>query len=163
MLRRLSIQNYAIIDEITIDFSPELNIVTGETGAGKSILLGALSLILGERADKSVLLDTTRKGVIEGTFQSKNKAIKEFFLSNDLDAEQQIILRREISSDGKSRSFINDTPVTLSQLKELGELLVDIHSQHETLLLNKSNFQLSVVDAFSQHEKLLTEYKNHFR
>src|ERR1041384_2391737 len=108
MLRRLSIQNYAIIDEITIDFSPELNIITGETGAGKSILLGALSLILGERADKTSLLDTGRKCIIEGTFAAEKKLVKSFFASNELDYEETTIIRREISSEGKSRSFVND-------------------------------------------------------
>jgi DNA repair protein RecN (Recombination protein N) len=162
MLKNILIQNYALIDHLELEFEKGLNIVTGETGAGKSILLGALSLILGNRADTSALLDATKKCIVEGRFDADEKNLKDFFKTHELDFEKQVLIRREISSEGKSRSFINDTPVTLSQLKELGLLLVDIHSQHETLLLNKSNFQLSVVDAFAQHEKLLTEYKNHF-
>jgi len=162
MLKKLFIQNYALIDELEVDFGKGLNIITGETGAGKSILLGALSLILGERADKSSLLDTSKKCIIEGAFATDKELVKVFFASNELDIEETTIIRREISSEGKSRSFINDTPVSLNQLKELGELLVDIHSQHETLLLNQARFQLSVVDAFAQHDILLNEYKSCF-
>jgi DNA repair protein RecN (Recombination protein N) len=162
MLKKLFIQNYALIDEMEIDFGKGMNIITGETGAGKSILLGALSLILGERADKSALLDTTKKCIIEGAFETDKKHVKSFFKSNELDLEDMTIIRREISAEGKSRSFINDTPVSLAQLKELGELFVDIHSQHETLLLNNAKFQLSVVDAYAQHDVLLTDYKVRF-
>jgi DNA repair protein RecN (Recombination protein N) len=162
MLKRLFIQNYALIDELEIEFGKGMNIITGETGAGKSILLGALSLILGERADKSVLLDTTRKCIIEGAFATDKKLVKSFFKSNELDLEDVTIIRREISSEGKSRSFINDTPVSLAQLKDLGELFVDIHSQHETLLLNSAKFQISVVDAYAQHDELLNNYKAEF-
>jgi DNA repair protein RecN (Recombination protein N) len=163
MLSKLFIQNYALIDGIEIDFGKGMNIITGETGAGKSILLGALSLILGERADKSSLLDTSKKCIIEGTFAADKKLVKNFFASNDLDLDNTITIRREISSEGKSRSFINDTPVSLNQLKELGGLLVDIHSQHETLLLNQAKFQLSVMDAFAQHDHLLNEYRGQFQ
>ncbi len=162
MLKNIFIQNYALIDHLELEFDKGLNIVTGETGAGKSILLGALSLLLGNRADTSALLDASKKCIVEGRFDADEKNLSDFFKQHELDFEEHVTIRREISSEGKSRSFINDTPVTLSQLKELGLFLVDIHSQHETLLLNKSNFQLSVVDAFAQHEKLLTEYKNHF-
>ena len=119
MLQQLHIQNYAIIDSIEINFSPHLNIITGETGAGKSILMGALSLILGERADTSVLLDKEKKCFIEGTFNTKHKSVKEFLQNNELDCDEEIVIRREISANGKSRAFINDTPVTLSQLKQL--------------------------------------------
>jgi DNA repair protein RecN (Recombination protein N) len=163
MLKKLFIQNYVLIDELEIDFGGGMNIITGETGAGKSILLGALSLILGERADKSALLDTSKKCIIEGLFTTERKLVADFFSSNELDFDESVIIRREVSSEGKSRSFINDTPVSLSQIKELGELLVDIHSQHETLLLNQARFQLSIVDAFAQHDTLLNEYKERFK
>lgn len=159
MLRSLSVQNYALIDELHLQFGNHLNIITGETGAGKSILLGALGLLLGQRADSTSLLDQSKKCIIEGEFALNSQQIDRFFQENELDAEDKIILRREINKEGKSRAFINDTPVTISQLKELGNLLVDIHSQHETLLLNKTGFQLSVVDAFAGNEKLLKEYK----
>ncbi len=162
MLKNILIQNYALIDHLELEFENGLNIVTGETGAGKSILLGALSLIIGNRADTSALLDTSKKCIVEGRFDADKKSLKDFFSEHELDFENPVIIRREISSEGKSRSFINDTPVTLSQLKELGLLLVDIHSQHETLLLNRSVFQLSIVDAFAQHDKLLIEYSKYF-
>ena len=162
MLQKLNIQNYALIDSLEIDFSRGLNVITGETGAGKSILLGALSMILGERADKSVLLDKERKCVIEGVFETRNEDVKAFFKEHDLDPEKQVLLRREISHEGKSRSFVNDTPVTLAQLKALGELIVEIHSQHETLFLKQKKFQLSVVDAFAGTEKELEAYRNDY-
>ena len=162
MLTNIFIQNYALIDHLEMEFDKGLNIVTGETGAGKSILLGALSLILGNRADTSALLDASKKCIVEGRFDAGEKNFKDFFKAHELDFESPVVIRREISSEGKSRSFINDTPVALNQLKELGLLLVDIHSQHETLLLNRSVFQLSVVDAFARHEKLLLEYQTSF-
>lgn len=164
MLQRIIVQNYALIDSLELDFNKGLNIITGETGAGKSILMGALSLILGQRADSSALLDKNRKCIVEGefSFSKKESAIKDFFSSHELDLDQLIIIRREISPEGKSRAFINDTPVNLQQLKELGSMLVDIHSQHETLLLNQSNFQLSVLDAFCDHKELLLKYKEEY-
>src|SRR6185369_8385211 len=162
MLKNIFIQNYALIDHLELEFEKGLNIVTGETGAGKSILLGALSMILGNRADTSALLDVSKKCIVEGRFVADEKSLKEFFKTHELDLESPVIIRREISSEGKSRSFINDTPVALNQLKELGLLLVDIHSQHETLLLNRSVFQLAVVDAFAQHDKMLAEYKSYY-
>src|SRR6185295_6900557 len=122
VLRKLFIQNYVLIDSLELDLNKGLTIITGETGAGKSILLGALSLILGERADKNVLLDKDRKCVVEGTFITQIPDVKSFFKNEGLDEEAEIILRREITGEGKSRSFINDTPVTLAQLKELGSL-----------------------------------------
>lgn len=160
MLQRLIVQNYALIDSLELDLNKGLNIITGETGAGKSILLGALSLILGQRADSSALLDKNRKCIVEGefSFHKNDTAILRFFETEELDLDHGILIRREISPEGKSRAFINDTPVNLQQLKELGGLLVDIHSQHETLLLNKSNFQLSVLDAFVGHKDLLQNY-----
>ncbi len=162
MLNSLTVKNYALIDELHLSFGGKLNIITGETGAGKSIILGALGLLLGQRADSTSLLDKTSKCVIEGEFDSSTKFINEFFSENDLDRDEKIIIRREISKEGKSRAFINDTPVTISQLKELGNLLVDIHSQHETLLLNNSGFQLSVVDSFAGIDSQLTSYKERF-
>lgn len=162
MLTSLTVKNYALIDELQLQFGKKLNIITGETGAGKSILLGALGLLLGQRADSGALLDKSAKCIVEGEFDSKNKSIEEFFHINELDIESRILIRREISKDGKSRAFINDTPVNISQLKDLGNLLVDIHSQHETLLLNKSGFQLSVVDSFAGTENDLTEYRSLF-
>ena len=158
MLRKLFVQNYALIDELHLHLGKGLNIITGETGAGKSVLMGALGLLLGERADSSALLDTSKKCIIQGEFYA-NPKVRIFLESADLDAEEDLIIHREISKDGKSRSFINDTPVNLSVLRELGDLLVDIHSQHETLLLNKSDFQLSIVDAFANHQPLLSELK----
>ena len=163
MLYRLVIQNYAIIDNLEVDFSGNLNVITGETGAGKSILLGALSLILGERADPSVLFDKTRKCVIEGMFKVKTPEVLAFFEAHELDAEDQVILRREISSAGKSRAFINDTPVNLSQLSQLTLLLVDLHQQFDTLELEKSDFQREVIDALAGHQEQLQEYIRKFQ
>ncbi|MCX6275975.1 MAG: DNA repair protein RecN [Bacteroidetes bacterium] len=162
MLQKLFIQNYVLIDSLELDLNKGLTIITGETGAGKSILLGALSMILGERADKNVLLDKTRKCVVEGVFSTRNKDVKGFFKDHGLDFEEQLILRREINGEGKSRSFINDTPVSLSQLKELSVMIVDIHSQHETLFLRQKKFQLSVVDAFAGTENDLSEYSQSY-
>jgi DNA repair protein RecN (Recombination protein N) len=158
MLTKLSIQNYVIIDQLEIDFSGSLNIVTGETGAGKSILLGALSLILGQRADSKVLHDNNKKCVVEGLFDIKNHSLKDFFEANELDFDSATIVRREISESGKSRAFINDTPVNLNVLKELGEQLVNVHSQHETLSLNNPAFQTELVDGVAGHEKLLNDF-----
>ncbi|MGE7778203.1 DNA repair protein RecN [Chitinophaga sp. NPDC101104] len=162
MLYRLVIQNYAIIDELEVDFAGNLNVITGETGAGKSILLGALSLILGERADPAVLFDKTRKCVIEGAFRVKTAQVQPFFEANELDLDDPVIIRREISAAGKSRAFINDTPVNLSQLQELSSLLVDLHQQFDTLELEKSNFQREVIDALAGHTELLQAYGKRF-
>jgi len=149
MLIKLYVQNYALIKELDVGFENGLTIITGETGAGKSILLGALSLILGTRADSSVLLDKNEKCIVEGTFRIEDYDLNEFFNSNELDYETVTTLRREINPAGKSRAFINDTPVTVNLLKELGERLIDIHSQHQTLMLNDNSFQLSLIDSFS--------------
>ena len=160
MLKNLFIQNYAIIDEIEIDFSARLNIITGETGAGKSILMGALSLILGDRADSSVLLDRTKKSVAEGTFDTNGrKEIKTFLKENDLDTEDELVIRREIAANGKSRAFVNDTPVNLEQLRQLSSLLVDLHRQFDTLDLGASDFQRDVLDALAGHAALLQQYR----
>jgi DNA repair protein RecN (Recombination protein N) len=159
MLKQLHIHNYAIIDSLEIIFSDHLNIITGETGAGKSILMGALSMILGERADTSVLLDKEKKCFIEGIFQTKNSFVEDFLRRNELDHEHEILIRREISSNGKSRAFINDTPVTLAQLKQLSSLLVDLHQQFDTLELNNNDFQRQVVDALASNAKLVEQYQ----
>lgn len=159
MLQKLHIQNYAIIDEIAIDFSGSLNIITGETGAGKSILMGALSLILGERAESTALMNKEKKCVVEGFFTaSGNKAIKQFLKANELDVEEELVIRRELAVNGKSRAFINDTPVNLSQLKALSSLLVDLHQQFDTLELGDSDFQREVLDALAGNGNLLLDY-----
>ena len=161
MLLQLNIQNYAIIDEIEINFSEKLNAITGETGAGKSILMGALNLILGERADSSVLMRTDKKCFVEGYFSVNNKEeVKKFLKENDLDNENELVLRREIAANGKSRAFINDTPATLQQLKALASLLVDLHQQFDTLELGDSDFQREVLDALANNGDKLSSYKN---
>lgn len=160
MLKRLHIQNYAIIDEIEIDFSSKLNIITGETGAGKSILVGALSLILGDRADTSVLLDHNKKCFVEGLFSTdQKKNVRSFLKENDLDAEDEVVIRREINTNGKSRAFVNDTPVNLDQLRLLGSMLVDLHRQFDTLVLGESDFQREVLDALAGNSALLVQYQ----
>lgn len=163
MLNRLSIKNYALIDNLEIFFDKNLNIVTGETGAGKSIILGALSLILGQRSDSKYFFNQQKKCVIEGYFNISQYKLTPFFEDNNLDYDTETILRREISTDGKSRAFINDTPVNLNTLKNLGEKLIDIHSQHATLEINNANFQLMVVDAMANHQPLLNNYATSFK
>ena len=164
MLQKLSIRNYAIIDEINLSFSSNLNIITGETGAGKSILVGALSLILGERADTSVLLNADKKCFVEGVFSVDGKnEIQEFLKENELDENDELIVRREISSAGKSRAFINDTPVSLQQLKQLASLLVDLHQQFDNLELSNTHFQREVVDALAKNQSLLQSYQTQYR
>ena len=163
MLKRLAIKNYALIDNLDISFSKELNIMTGETGAGKSIILGALSLILGQRAESKYFFNQQKKCVIEGTFLVNGFQLNEFFAENDLDYDLETVLRREISSDGKTRAFINDTPVNLSTLKKLGEKLIDIHSQHATLEINDEDFQLLVIDTVAGNQNLLNKYREIFK
>ncbi len=164
MLQKLHILNYAIIDEIEINFSPSLNIITGETGAGKSIVMGALSLILGERADTSALLKTDKKCFIEGTFSVENKtAVLDFLVANELDENEDLVLRREIAATGKSRAFINDTPATLQQLKQLATLLVDLHQQFDTLALGDSDFQREVLDALAGNADKLIGYQKVYK
>lgn len=162
MLRHLTISNYALIDTLSIDISEGLSIITGETGAGKSILLGALGLLLGQRADTQALQEKTKKCVVEGEFDIRGYKLKNFFKTSDLDYSDTTTIRREINPEGKSRAFINDTPVTLAVLKELGVRLVDVHSQHETLTLNDSAFQLEVIDAYAGNATLLQQYENEF-
>jgi DNA repair protein RecN (Recombination protein N) len=163
MLSKLIIQNFAIIDQLEIEFHQDLSIITGETGAGKSIILGALGLLLGNRADVKSLKKTDQKCVIEGHFKLSDLDLKDFFDEHSLDYDVDSILRREINTEGKSRAFINDTPVNLSILKTLGEKLVDIHSQHETITLNNKHFQLSVVDSVCNHKNLLKEFLKGFK
>ncbi|SDT50328.1 DNA replication and repair protein RecN [Mucilaginibacter mallensis] len=163
MLQRLSISNYALIDNLEISFDKGLNILTGETGAGKSIILGALSLILGARAESRYFFNQQKKCVIEGSFKIEGFHLKSFFEDNDLDYETETVLRREISADGKSRAFVNDTPVNLTTLKALGEKLIDIHSQHATLEINDPDFQLLVVDSVAKHDGLLNDYRTKFK
>ena len=160
MLQKISIHNYAIIDQLEIDFSGKLNIITGETGAGKSIIVGALGLILGERADSTVLVDKGKKCVVEGVFETKGKKdVQTFLKENDFDLNDELIIRREIGTNGKSRAFINDTPVNLSQLNELSSLLVDLHQQFDTLSLGESDFQRQVTDALAAHAEALNNYR----
>ncbi len=162
MLVKLTVHNYALIRELDLSLGNGLTIITGETGAGKSILLGALSLILGSRADSTVLLDKSEKCVVEGTFKIKEYDLEDFFIKNDLDFESNAILRREINPAGKSRAFINDTPVTINLMKELGERLIDIHSQHQVLMLNDNTFQLNIIDSFAGTGQLRNRYRSTF-
>lgn len=159
MLQKLSISNYALISSLSVDFDNGFSVITGETGAGKSILLGALGFLLGNRADTNILFDNTKKCVVEGVFVLDNERLKSFFEENDIDYEEDCILRREINPQKKSRAFINDTPVSLQILKELGSRLVDIHSQHDSLLLCNPDFQLALLDDAADNNLLLTEYK----
>jgi DNA repair protein RecN (Recombination protein N) len=163
MLSTLHVRNYALIRHLEIEFRQGLNIITGETGAGKSILLGALGLLLGNRADTSVLADKNRKCFVEGSFRIGSYGLEDFFMENDLDYEDPVILRREIAPGGKSRAFINDTPVNLPVIRELGIRLVDIHSQHHNLNLSDHRFQLTVVDTVAGNQALLAEYRERFQ
>jgi DNA repair protein RecN (Recombination protein N) len=162
MLQKLIINNYAIIKQVEINFHEGLNIITGETGAGKSILMGALGLVLGERADAKAIMNGEDKCIIESYFYVKPYKLQNYFNTNELDYDDICLVRREITSNGKSRAFINDTPVNLIQLKELGALLIDIVSQNETLALNDVSFQLSIIDSIAENEELLTDYKHSY-
>ncbi len=162
MLTQLSINNYALINQLSIDFSSGLSIITGETGAGKSILLGALGLVLGNRADLSSLKDTSRKCVVEAKVAISNYHLQDFFEEVDLDYEAETIIRREILPSGKSRAFVNDTPVRLSILNELRSKLVDVHSQHQTLEISDNSFQFSIVDALANNQDKIDSYKRGF-
>ena len=159
MLKHLAICNYALIDSLSIVFDDGFSVITGETGAGKSILLGALGFVLGERSDSSIMLDETKKCTVEATFIVDNERFKYFFEENDLDFDEELILRRELTPTKKSRAFINDTPVTVQQLKELGSQLIDIHSQHDSLLLTNADFQLKIIDDAADNSSLLANYQ----
>ncbi len=162
MLRSLYIQNYALIEKLDINFGRGFSVITGETGAGKSIILGAIGLLLGQRADVKAIRVGASKCIIEARFDISAYGMQSFFEENELEYEEECILRREVSASGKSRAFINDTPASLSQMKELGEQLIDVHSQHQNLLLNKEGFQLNVLDILSHNEEALSVYQNIF-
>lgn len=159
MLTSLQIENYAIIRSLEIPFQQGLIVITGETGAGKSILMGALSLILGNRADTDVLFDKSRKCIVEATFRISDLGLRPLFQQYDLDYQDETIIRREINEHGKSRAFINDTPVTLAVLKGVSSLLVDIHSQHQTLMLQNAGFRLRLIDQFARNQQLYAQYQ----
>jgi DNA repair protein RecN (Recombination protein N) len=163
MLRSLTVQNYALIDEIQLSLTKGMTAITGETGSGKSILLGAFGLLLGERAETKSIRDEKSKCIVEAVFDLRGYGLKSFFQDNDLDYEEQTTIRREIAPGGKSRAFINDTPVQLNTLKSLGSALVDIHSQHENSLLGERSFQFSVVDAFAKNGETLSAYQELFK
>ena len=164
MIKQLHISNYALIDKLDIDFDEGLTIITGETGAGKSIILGALSLILGERADSKAIRDTSTKTVVEVTFDIGGYNLQPFFDNNDIDwNEHECLVRRELSPNGRSRAFINDTPVQLNLLRELSTQLLDIHSQHSNMLLSQPAFQLSILDSISDNGKILEKYQKHYQ
>ncbi len=162
MLKKLYVRNYALIDELEISFSERFNIITGETGAGKSILLGALSLILGQRANTAAMPNNDEKCVVEGTFDVATYQLKPFFTANDIDYDDETVIRREITASGKSRAFINDTPVNLSILKDLSEQLVSLHAQHQTLHLYDAQFHLFIIDSLAGHHDLLAQYRQLF-
>ena len=159
MLKSLSIKNYALIDDLSVDFNNGLSIITGETGAGKSILVGGLSLILGKRADISVVKDVSKKCIIEAVFDVGNYNLKNIFGENEIDYETETIIRREILTSGKSRAFINDSPVNLNQLSVVSSHIIDIHSQHQTLELTENNFQFEVIDSISNNLDIIEDYK----
>ena len=163
MLSKIFIQNFALIDQLEVELHKGLLVITGETGAGKSIILGALRLMMGERADLKAIADAEKKSVVEGTFSLDEKKFKSFFEDNDLDFEKETIIRREITPAGKSRAFINDVPVTLNTLQELSERLIDIHSQFETSNLFSEAYQFDIIDGLVKNQKLLTEYQSEYK
>ena len=158
MLRNLHIQNYALIEALDLDFSKGFSVITGETGAGKSILLGAIGLLTGQRAEIAAIRNGANKCIIEGTFEIEGYGLKGLFEENDIEYDTECLVRREIAITGKSRAFINDTPVSLTILKQLGEHLIDIHSQHQNLLLNSELFQISILDTLSADKSVKEQY-----
>jgi DNA repair protein RecN (Recombination protein N) len=162
MIKRLSISNYVLIDKLSIDFNEGFTSITGETGAGKSILLGALGLILGDRVDTQSLANNTKKCIVEAEFQIKKYALQNFFKKNDLDYFDLAVVRREISPNGRSRAFINDSPVNLNLLKQISKFLVDIHSQHQTLLINTQEYQLNIIDSYCNNSSLIQKFKEKY-
>ncbi|MCA0429772.1 MAG: DNA repair protein RecN [Bacteroidetes bacterium] len=162
MLKRLYINNFALINEMDVSFPSDLTVITGETGAGKSIFLEALGLVLGNRADVSVLQSKAKKCIIEAEFDINKINLKSFFNENELDEDETLILRREINAEGKSRNFLNDSPVSLNALKQLSSFLIDIHSQHQTLLLNQTNFQIELLDVFAESTSDCNTYKKNY-
>ena len=164
MLQQLYIHNFTLIDKLDIHFSSGFSVITGETGAGKSIILGAIGLLLGNRAEARLVKAGTDKCIVEAHFDISRYDMQQFFIDNDIDYEpDDCIMRRELRANGKSRAFINDTPVSLTTARELGEQLVDIHSQHQNLLLQKDDFQLSVVDIIANNNKELQQYRTTYR
>ena len=163
MLTSLSIKNYALIEKLEIAFHPGFSVITGETGAGKSIILGAIGLLAGNRAEISVIREGATKCIIEGEFDISSYGLEPFFQENDFEFDDRCIIRRELLAGGKSRAFINDTPATLQQLKELGNRLIDIHSQHQNLLLNTESFQLEVLDTLAKNEAERKQYLAAYR
>lgn len=163
MLQSISIQNFALINQLEIDFSDGFSVITGETGSGKSILLGALSLVLGQRSEGNVLKDKEKKCIIECSFSIEKYNLQEFFEKNELDYEKEAIVRREILPSGKTRAFVNDTPVNLKTLRELGVCLVDIHSQNQNLVLGSFEYQVGIVDTYAQNAALLAKYQLSFK
>ena len=160
MLKQLYIKNFALIDELDIEFRPGFSVITGETGAGKSIILGAIGLLLGQRADSKTIKQGADRCIIEAHFDLSRYDLQPFFNDNDIDYDaSDCIIRRELTSAGKSRAFVNDTPVALALLKELGDMLVDVHSQHQNLLLAKQDFQLEVVDTLAKDQEALAAYQ----
>jgi len=163
MIKSLLIKNYALIQNLHLSPSEHFNTITGETGAGKSIMLGALGLLIGNRADTRVLFNEGQKCIIEGVFDVSKQNLKELFEANELDYQDETIIRREISSSGKSRAFINDTPVTLDIMKSIGNYLVDVHSQRDTYLLGEANHQLRMIDGYAQNNSLITKYREIYK
>ena len=164
MIRRLHIENYALIEHLDIEFHPGFSVITGETGAGKSIIIGAIGLLLGQRADSKAMKPGANRCVIESTFDLSAYQLDSFFSENDFDFDgAECIIRRELTASGKSRAFINDTPASLAQLKEIGEQLIDVHSQHKNLLLGKEDFQLNILDIVANHQTLLDEYRDAYK
>ncbi len=162
MLQHLHIRNYALIEALSVDFTNGFSAITGETGAGKSILLGALGFVLGERADTGVLFDKEKKCMVEALFHLEDEQLRSLFEAHDLDFDTECILRRELNPQKKSRAFVNDTPVTIQAMKEIGSRLVDIHSQHDSLLLTDAGFQLHLLDEIAQNNPLLAQYQQEF-
>ena len=163
MLQNLYIKNYALIDKINLSFGQGLTIITGETGAGKSILLGGLELVRGKRAQQGLLKDTTQKSIVEATFDIEAYHLQHLFETEDLDYEPETIIRRELLPNGKSRAFVNDSPARLDSLVKVTEKLLDIHSQHQTLELNQKSFQFELLDAVSGNENLLHSYQSDYQ
>jgi len=163
MIKSLTVNNYALIEELSVDFDKGLTIITGETGAGKSILLGALALIRGQRVDTSVLLNRDANCIVEADFDIKNYNLQSFFNQNDIDYSDITTIRRQINPNGKSRAFVNDVPVNLPILKDLSNRLIDIHSQHNNLLLNNSSFQTNIVDTSANCFSELVNYQKKYK
>lgn len=164
MLKNLQIENYALIEHLDIDFHTGFSVITGETGAGKSIIIGAIGLLLGQRADSKAIKAGAKRCVVEAAFDVSSYQLNPFFEANDLDFDGvECIIRRELTATGKSRAFINDTPASLAQLKELGEKLIDVHSQHKNLLLSKEDFQQNILDIVAAQQELLTTYQTEYK